>query len=50
MKRLVAELDDELHKEIKMEALRQGTSAKQLVIELIATYLKNKENERSEKR
>ncbi|RKI36738.1 toxin-antitoxin system HicB family antitoxin [bacterium D16-51] len=40
MKRLVVEMDDELHKAIKMEALRQEVSAKQFVTEILKRELK----------
>ena len=35
MKRLVVEMDDALHTAIKIEALKQGKSARELVIELL---------------
>lgn len=45
MKRLVIELDDAMHKEIKMEAIKRDTSAKQYVTELIKKDLEAKEKE-----
>ena len=39
MKRLVVEMEDKLHTAVKMEALKQGKPAKQLVIELLQREL-----------
>lgn len=45
MKRLVVEMDDSLHTAIKMEALRQGKPAKQLVTEIIEKELRKEEQD-----
>lgn len=45
MKRLVVEMDDVLHTEIKMEALRQGKPAKRLVTEVVEKYLQTKKEQ-----
>lgn len=45
MKRLVVEMDDALHTEIKMEALRQGKPTKKLVTELIENYFQTKKEQ-----
>lgn len=37
MKRLIVELDDDLHAEIKIAAIRKGKTLKQYVTELIRT-------------
>lgn len=39
MKRLVVDMQDDLHTAIKIEAIKKGKSAKQLVTELIQDYL-----------
>ena len=45
MKRLVVDLDESLHTAIKIEALKQGTSAKKLVTEMIEKYLETKKEQ-----
>ena len=45
MKRLVVDMDEELHTAIKIEALKRGTSAKKLVTEMIEEYLKTKKEQ-----
>ena len=42
MKRLVVDMDESLHTAIKIEALKQGTSAKKLVTEMIWKQKKSK--------
>lgn len=43
MKRLIAEMEDELHIAVKMEALKRGISVKQFVIETIEKELGKEE-------
>ena len=45
MRRLVVDMDEELHTAIKIEALKQGTSARKLVTEMIEKYLKTKKEQ-----
>lgn len=45
MKRLVVDMDESLHTAIKIEALKQGTSAKKLVTEMIEKYLETKKEQ-----
>lgn len=45
MKRLVVDMDESLHTAIKIEALKQGTSTKKLVIEMIEKYLETKKEQ-----
>ena len=45
MRRLVVDMDEELHNAIKIEALKQGTSARKLVTEMIEEYLKTKKEQ-----
>lgn len=48
MKRLVVEMDDELHKAVKMEALRQGVPAKQFVTEVLKRELEKQGGQKGE--
>lgn len=41
-KRLTIALPEEVHKELKMEAIRQGTSLKQLIENVMVEYKKDK--------
>ena len=43
MKRLVVEMEDELHRAVKLEALMRGIPAKQFVIEIIEKELNKEE-------
>lgn len=43
MKRLVVDMDNELHTAIKIEALKQGRPAKDYIIELVKKDLQKKE-------
>lgn len=45
MKRLVVDMDDELHTAIKIDALKKGVSAKELVTKLIEEYLAKEERD-----
>lgn len=45
MKRLVVDMDESLHTAIKIEALKQRTSAKKLVTEMIEKYLETKKEQ-----
>ena len=47
MKRLVVEMEDKLHTAIKIEALKQGVSAKDYIIALIKKRLRNKKSKHS---
>ena len=40
MKRLVLELEDEKHQEIKLKALKDGKSMRQILTELLEKWLK----------
>lgn len=42
MKRMVVEMEDSLHTAVKMQALKQGKSAKQFVTEVIERELRVK--------
>ncbi len=46
MKRLIAEVGDELHKAVKMEALKRDMPVKQLVIESIKKELNKQKKEK----
>lgn len=43
MKRLVVDMEESLHTAIKIEALKQGRSAKDYIIELVKKDLKERE-------
>ena len=45
MKRLVVEMDDALHTAIKIEALQQGKSARELVTELLGKEIRKEEQD-----
>ena len=45
MKRLVVEVSDELHTNVKIEALKQGVSAKDYVIGLLTKDLETKKEQ-----
>lgn len=45
MKRLVVEMEDNLHTTIKIEALKQGVSAKDYIIGLIKKDLETKKEQ-----
>jgi predicted HicB family RNase H-like nuclease len=45
MKRLVVEMEDKLHTAIKIEALKQGVSAKDYIIALIKKDLETKKEQ-----
>ena len=48
MKRMVVDMENELHTAVKIEALRQGKSTKQFVTEMIQKELAKKEEQRNE--
>lgn len=45
MKRLVVDMDDELHKAVRIAAIRQGKTTKNFATDIIKEYLETKKEQ-----
>ncbi len=46
MKRLIAEVDDELYQAVKIKAIRQGKTMREVIVELVQKWLAEDEQKR----